>query len=88
MQTIHKYAIAVATEQKIMLPAGGKILCVQTQYGKPYIWCKIDTDAPYEEVTLFTFDTGHNCDGTANYIGTYQLHEGDLVYHVFEAKNE
>lgn len=87
MKTIYKYAIETAQNQSIHVPYGTEILCVQVQYGKPVIYAIVDT----EETTIINKSfviagTGHELPDLSNkkYIGTYQLFNGELVFHVFE----
>jgi len=74
-------------EVRIEMPVGAEVLCVQTQRGQPTIWAMVN---PEEGRTGFHFRviaTGQafNADRLGRYIGTYQLSNGLLVYHLFEA---
>lgn len=91
MITIFKYPIETKGVQTIKLPKDAYILCVQEQYGTPKIWALIDTSEPLIDITIKTFGTGQpiSSDETYlldfhKYIGTYQLMNGSLVFHVFE----
>jgi hypothetical protein len=87
MRTIYKYEIETTDTQELNLPYGAEILCVQVQNGKPCIWALIDTEQNLiDEHTIITVGTGHRLGYTfskANYLGTYQLQGGALVFHVF-----
>ena len=86
MNSIWKYALEVNDEQYIDAPAGALSLCVQTQKGNPCIWFKVDPYKPKEKRRIITHGTGHSVPGTTgDYIGSYQLKDGDLVFHVFES---
>ncbi len=38
-----------------------------------------------EERTILIIGTGHDISGPeGEYVGTYQLHDGNLIFHVFE----
>lgn len=86
MKTIYKYAIDVTDEQIVKLPANARILTVQVQGGTPCIWALVDTnEVLIEDVTIRVHGTGHPIDDSDNldYIGTFQMHGGSLVFHVF-----
>lgn len=72
--------------QVASMPIGAVILSVQVQNGNTCIWALVD---PLAGITLRTFriyGTGHPIAEYVNlkYIGTYQLNNGDLVFHIFE----
>ena len=84
MQTIYKYKLEVTDSQTIKLPLGAKILTVALQDGEPHIWSMVDTNDKYNDVEILTFGTGQDISYHGlQYIGTYQLLSGDLVYHIF-----
>ena len=85
MRTIWKYELEVNGSQEISLPGGAKILTVQAQKGVPCLWVLVDKNNEQDKkVWVYTFGTGHNIsDDEYTYIGAYQLHGGDLVFHVF-----
>ena len=74
------------------MPKGAEILTVQVQHGEPHIWVLVEKNG--DEVfrtevmrTIDVFGTGdpmYDPDGSRRYIGTCQLRDGRLVYHVFE----
>ncbi len=70
------------------LPKGAEILTVQLQKDKPCIWVLVDTERELEERHFETFGTGHEISykkGVSKiYVGTYQIANGSLVFHVFE----
>ncbi len=70
------------------MPIGAKILTVQTQNDIPCLWALVDPQAETEGRNIEIFGTGHpvlSDLGTAReYIGTFQMHNGTLVFHVFE----
>ena len=87
MKSIYKFPLRVEDIQMIDMPVGIKILTVQTQNEIPCIWGMIDKDQPRATGHWFrTFGTGHPIDKDfkGNYIGTYQLNNESLVFHVFE----
>jgi|SaaInl8_200m_RNA_FD_contig_21_2445085_length_664_multi_11_in_0_out_0_1 hypothetical protein len=87
MQTIHQYPLKLQPTQIIEMPRDAQPLSVQAQHERPYVWALIDTDnrnklVPYK---LFLYGTGHPADDAegANFLGTFQLHVGGFVGHVF-----
>ena len=85
MNTIHKYRIETTDTQSILMPKGAEILTVQVQYGEPCLWAKVNPSNDMTLRTILTAGTGHELPSTrTEYIGTYQLLGGDLVFHVFE----
>lgn len=90
MHRIYKYPLIITDKQEIEMPKNAKILCVQAQNDMPCIWALVDK---YESAigqtrtrTFYTYGTGHDIGRPEilNYIGTYQLHSGALVFHLFE----
>lgn len=84
--TIYKYPLDTKDTNILELPKGAQILTVQTQNNIPCIWALVnDKETEKESRFINTFGTGHPIDSSPRkYIGTYQLHNGALVFHVFE----
>lgn len=87
-ETIWKFELKTTDNQFIEMPKGAQLLAVQTQFDKPCVWALVNPKAEKEKRCFEIFGTGHTVSsdmGTdRNYIGTYQLHGGSLVFHVFE----
>lgn len=83
---IWKFPIAVGDSQTIDMPTDAKVLAVQVQNGTgPCLWAMCDPQAPKRPRTFETFGTGHPVPpAPREYIGTYQLRGGGLIFHVFE----
>lgn len=71
------------------MPENAKVLTVQTQNGYPRLWALVEEKNPIEQRIFLTVGTGHELpelpegkDG--RYIATFQLENGELVFHVFE----
>jgi len=89
MLTIWKFSIDTADTQVINVPRDGKILCIQVQQAiGPCLWILVDSEAKLEPRTIEVFGTGHPISRETGvrrvYIGTYQLANEQLVFHVFE----
>jgi hypothetical protein len=89
MKTIFKYPLPqLADEQVLEVPRGWNPLCVQRQGGAICIWAEVDTDQPNRKLTIFIRGTGHAMPDEAHeYIGTVQMMDGNLVWHIFHASD-
>jgi hypothetical protein len=97
MRKIFKYPIPVTdyshipTNDKftISMPNHAKILCVQLQEGKPYIWALVD-DSELRDRHFRIIWTGNPIVEDdeqidfVDYIGTIQMLDGALVLHLFD----
>lgn len=82
---IYKYNLKVTDYQIINLPKGAKILDIQTQYNEPKLWALVDEKAELEKREFAIYGTGNPLpDDIGEYLATFQIHEGQLVFHVFE----
>ena len=89
MKTIFKYPLEVTDEQTLEMPSGARILTVQTQHNVPCLWALVPIAAPMMQRRIITHGTEHPVPPTTGeYIGTYQLDGGSLIFHVFEAEDE
>lgn len=83
-RSIWKWPLEVTDRQVIMMPVGADALCVQLQQGAPQLWALVQTDAPTEQRAFYVVGTGHHMPAAATaFIGTFQLADGALVFHVF-----
>jgi hypothetical protein len=83
-RTIWKFPLDVTDEQLVSMPAVAEILTVQAQGDQPYLWAMVDPAQPRQFREIVTRGTGHPVpDRPGTYVGTYQLHGGGLIYHVF-----
>ena len=57
MQTIRKYPLQELDENTVLMPTGAKMLSVQVQNGRPYIWALVDTDKATEAHQFRTVGT-------------------------------
>lgn len=88
--TIYKYPLDPDTDI-INLPRFANVLCVQVQGTTPCIWAEVDPNAPLERRHFQVVGTGHQLPvhdkyevTEPKYIGTFQLHGGMLVFHLYE----
>lgn len=82
---IWKYMLAVADRQCIQIPAGAKLLDVQVQHGAPCLWVLCDEKQAAKPRHIAIYCTGNPMpDSPGDYIATFQLLGGDVVFHAFE----
>jgi hypothetical protein len=83
--TIWKFDLETTDVQTVKMPRGAEIIAVQTQRDTPRLWAVVDPKMPLVSRTFYVVGTGHEfTTGNKRYIGTYQLMDGSLVFHVFE----
>ena len=86
MRAIWKYEVRTDCFEHEM-PMGAKILTVQLQQGKAQLWALVDPMAAKVTRRFATVGTGHSHEDTiddAAYVGTFQMHGGTLVIHLFD----
>lgn len=84
---IYKYLIEVKDIQTIHIPMFANILTVQSQKDNIFLWAMCDKDETrMVDVTIEVIATGDvGMDGVERkYLGTVQLYDGNLVFHVFQ----
>ena len=97
MKTIYKYALTTTDKQVIKVPFlmneeyevvlfKDQILKVDVQHEQLFMWCLVDDEEFKSDRNIYIYGTGHPVDeklSKNNYVGTYQLMNGDFVGHVF-----
>lgn len=87
MKTIYKYPLEIRDSFTLEMPEGAEVLTLQLQEGKPYIWVLVDPTADRIPYTFYMFATGRIEEekklNKKNYVGSYQLANGRLVFHLF-----
>lgn len=87
---VWKWPVPIIDVFEIDMPKGARILSVQVQRGEPQVWGLVDPSAPKETRTFVLLGTGNvhasrlivDCD----YVGTFQIEGGALVFHLFAVK--
>lgn len=87
--TIFKYPLNVVTEQFIVMPQGAKVLSIAEQKGRIQLWALVDELASQVRRRVVILGTGHSANSVSglDFIGTFLLHEGALVFHAFVDPN-
>ena len=89
MRTIWKYNISIEDTFSLELPQGAKILTVQEQQGEPQVWVLVNPDNKLEIRNFRLVGTGHSIEeNRLEYIGTFQVLNGNFVGHLFEIRQE
>ena len=84
---IWKEIIRLEGRQTTPMPIGAKILTAQVQKNHICIWFLCAQTAFFEGRKFLVYGTGIPMpDNPGEYLGTFQLDEGNLVLHVFEEK--
>ena len=84
--TVYKYLLGVNDMVTLDLPQGAEPLHVDVQGGRVWLWARVDPSQPEVPRVFRIAGTGHDL-GPANnapHVGTVLLHDGRLVFHVFE----
>jgi len=87
--TTYKYAVQPG-EMRLDLPRGARFLSVDTQgigiKERPQMWFLIDLDAETECRNFVVFGTGRPVPEPhrLTHLGTFQIDNGNLVFHLFE----
>lgn len=84
---IFKYEIPIKDKFDLELPVHSKILSFQVQNEKPYIWVLLDENKVLRRRYFTIVGTGHEFyyhTDIMKYIGTVQMAEESLVWHLFE----
>lgn len=85
MKSIWKFPLAVKGRQDVEMPKGAEILCADKQGEVLCLWAIVDTEAEMEERLIAVVATGQEMGiDYLKYIGTAQIANGALVWHVFE----
>jgi hypothetical protein len=87
MNSVFKYEVPIEDRFKLMLPKHAKILSFQAQHERPQIWALVDPEEEAMEREFRLAGTGHPIDErdvNLYYIGTCQMRDGGLVWHLFE----
>jgi len=86
MKTVWKYTLNSDDVLSFSLPVGSEILSVQEQNGSPQMWVLVNPNESIMETRFFRLaGTGHSIKSPIkSFIGTFQLYDGELVFHLFE----
>lgn len=85
MTTIYKWTLTPGSTD-LHMPAGARVLTVQMQGDQPQLWALVEPEQPKEWRTFEIYGTGNPMPANpGEYVATFQMDGGSLVWHVFEA---
>ena len=84
MKTVHKYTLNIEDTVELRIPEQSTLLKIDVQRGLPQMWFLVDDALPKQTCRFLVRGTGHRCDGVGKHLGTFMVHGGDFVFHVFE----
>ena len=84
--SIWKFPFQVSDFLTISMPLGANILSIQVQRDVPTIWAMVNPNAQLVTRSFRCFGTGHPIPSglPLEFVGTVQMFDGELVFHVFE----
>lgn len=71
-RTVFKFPLKVSDDFDIILPAAHKIIAVQMQALKPFMWAEVDTDTSMRPFIFAVVGTGHPIPDGMTHVGTWQ----------------
>jgi len=81
---IWKYTLKLTDTQQISMPIGAKALTVQWQNGMMCLWALCNELNNKENREILICGTGNDYPVIkGDYVGTFQMSEGKLIFHVF-----
>ena len=86
-RTVYKYPIELGGTTKILMPKDAIVRFAAVQHGQPQIWAEVDTLAPKEPRTFFSFGTGWELPADkplGRYVGSFIVDNGAIVQHCYE----
>lgn len=82
---IWKWTLAIVGRQQVSMPRGAKLLAAQMQGEHPQVWALCDENAERAPRMMAIYGTGNPVpDQPGQYVGTFQLADGALVFHLFD----
>lgn len=87
LKEVWKFPLSGVEGQTIDAPEGAEFLSVQLQGEAPVVWALVDPKRGTVGRKLISISTGDPIAAASlgRFLGTYQLHGGNRVWHVFEA---
>lgn len=86
MKKIFKFDLELTDSQIVDIPLRSKILSAQLQRGKLRLWALVNPSERFLPTTVYVIGTGNPTPDDIDeceFIGTIQLAEGKLIFHVF-----
>ena len=83
-RVVQAYGEAGLSEADALLQARLARILRRGEYNEPTLWALVDPDAPMESRRIRTYGTGGRVPDNLEWLGTFQLDGGGLVFHAFE----
>jgi len=83
MKKVYKYPIP-KEDYSLELPENFKILKIGVQKNSPKMWILVDTDKIKRKQKFIVLPTGIEVPVNTEYIDSFLLKDGELVFHVFK----
>jgi hypothetical protein len=85
-QRVWKFPFELKDDVEIQMPTGARVVHVGSQHNIPMLWALCDAEAEVEARCFRVAGTGHPIPESVvdNYVGTFMMMGGHLVWHVFE----
>ena len=86
MRTVWKYELEIRDGyQEVWMPPSAKVIHVAMQDMTLCMWAALDTSHAITDTRIFLVTgTGHEVPEDVSHVGTCLMHEGLLVWHVWE----
>ena len=86
MITIWKKELETTDIQLVEMPLDAELLTAQVQNETLNLWFKVDTEKLKVNREIFIYGTGNPIPDNVNavYVATYQLLNGNAIFHVFD----
>lgn len=84
--TIWKFPLPIGGSVRVAMPDGARVLAVAApgRTEQPCVWAIVHPDAELVDRVFEVRGTGHPLGEVGDYVGTFTLMQGSLVFHVFE----
>lgn len=83
-EKIYKYVLPVEDCVEVAMPMNAIPICVQVQKGQVCVWAQVSSRFSTSGRKFYFVGTGHDMPRMAKkYLGTVQLSEDLLVYHIY-----
>ncbi|AUR82382.1 hypothetical protein NVP1023O_73 [Vibrio phage 1.023.O._10N.222.51.B4] len=89
-KSVWKFPLKVADEQYIDVPVGAEPLKAEMQNGELCLWMLVQPSSNKVTKKVHVHGTGHNVDDAltlGDYVDSFMMHDGALVFHVFVTEN-
>lgn len=82
MNTIWKIPLP-SDDNIVSLPLNARPLTLQLQKGMPCAWFEVDDGLMKHDRKVYIVGTGHPLPEGLTYLGTFQILDGEMVFHAF-----